>query len=555
MPEQDREDAEAYVNGGQLNTKRAGELERQLAKHDEEELAEQVRARRLDVDHARALELLTNAGQAAPQELFELAESLKQYGDFALARRLLVSACELVEEPSAPALYRKIFQQAAFCISKDPDLPLEWKLARALEVLSRLEDLKSSTDPVSLGIAGAIHKRRWEHDGRREHLEQALQFYLRGYASGAPAEARDDLFAYLRAHPALGVDSSKDFGSAGINAAFILDLLAHQREKSGLEHALLDDYRERARLIREDLTRALPALEERAEYSWLRDEWWYYATVAEAYFGLHRYAEAAEWLIDRPQAAGLRVALENRSSVGLRVPSWQYESTARQLAHLARIQNLGASPQGESDKISEATFEQSEAAQLLREFLGGDRKAVLSAFRGKFGLALSGGGFRASLFHIGVLARLAEIGLLRHVEVISCVSGGSIVGAYYYLLLRNLLQTKTDEEIETSDYVQLVKRLEHDFLSGVQRNLRTRVSADFTANLKMLLRAGYSRATRLAELYERELYAQIPELDERGRPLEVKRRLLRDLVVAPLESDGYRQREFNPRWDNWRRDN
>lgn len=31
----------------------------------------------------------------------------------------------------------------------------------------------------------------------------------------------------------------------------------------------------------------------------------------------------------------------------------------------------------------------------------------------KLGLALSGGGFRASLFHIGVLARLAERDLLR----------------------------------------------------------------------------------------------------------------------------------------------
>jgi predicted acylesterase/phospholipase RssA len=30
----------------------------------------------------------------------------------------------------------------------------------------------------------------------------------------------------------------------------------------------------------------------------------------------------------------------------------------------------------------------------------------------KLGLALSGGGFRASLFHIGVLARMAELDLL-----------------------------------------------------------------------------------------------------------------------------------------------
>ena len=47
----------------------------------------------------------------------------------------------------------------------------------------------------------------------------------------------------------------------------------------------------------------------------------------------------------------------------------------------------------------------------------------------KLGLALSGGGFRASLFHIGVLARMAELDLLRHVGVLSTVSGGSIIGA------------------------------------------------------------------------------------------------------------------------------
>ena len=58
------------------------------------------------------------------------------------------------------------------------------------------------------------------------------------------------------------------------------------------------------------------------------------------------------------------------------------------------------------------------------------------------GLGLSGGGFRASFFHLGVLARMAEMGMLRHVEVISTVSGGSIVGAAYYLGLKSLLESK-----------------------------------------------------------------------------------------------------------------
>ena len=128
-----------------------------------------------------------------------------------------------------------------------------------------------------------------------------------------------------------------------------------------------------------------------------------------------------------------------------------------------------------------------------------------SAFRGKFGLGLSGGGFRASLFHIGVLARLAELDVLRHVEVLSCVSGGSIVGAHYYLELRHLLETKTDDEIEPEDYIRIVKRIEEAFLKGVQRNIRTRVLAEWTTNVRMIFQPGYSRTKRVGELYEREL--------------------------------------------------
>src|SRR5437016_4040929 len=42
------------------------------------------------------------------------------------------------------------------------------------------------------------------------------------------------------------------------------------------------------------------------------------------------------------------------------------------------------------------------------------------------GLALSGGGFRATLFHCGTLWRLNEVGYLRKLDRISSVSGGSI---------------------------------------------------------------------------------------------------------------------------------
>jgi NTE family protein len=46
------------------------------------------------------------------------------------------------------------------------------------------------------------------------------------------------------------------------------------------------------------------------------------------------------------------------------------------------------------------------------------------------GLCLSGGGYRAMLFHLGALWRLNEFGLLPKMTQISSVSGGSIVAAY-----------------------------------------------------------------------------------------------------------------------------
>ena len=48
------------------------------------------------------------------------------------------------------------------------------------------------------------------------------------------------------------------------------------------------------------------------------------------------------------------------------------------------------------------------------------------------GLALSGGGYRALVFHLGVLARLASDNLLEEVSFISTVSGGSLATALVY---------------------------------------------------------------------------------------------------------------------------
>ncbi len=78
---------------------------------------------------------------------------------------------------------------------------------------------------------------------------------------------------------------------------------------------------------------------------------------------------------------------------------------------------------------------------------------AVDSFGRRFGVALSGGGFRASLFHLGVLAAFAEHDLLRPLEVLSCVSGGSIVGTAYYSAVATLLGEKVDADITRDDLV------------------------------------------------------------------------------------------------------
>lgn len=49
----------------------------------------------------------------------------------------------------------------------------------------------------------------------------------------------------------------------------------------------------------------------------------------------------------------------------------------------------------------------------------------------RVGLALSGGGYRATAFHLGTLHKLHELGLLSRIDILSTISGGSITGACY----------------------------------------------------------------------------------------------------------------------------
>src|SRR4051812_14157014 len=51
----------------------------------------------------------------------------------------------------------------------------------------------------------------------------------------------------------------------------------------------------------------------------------------------------------------------------------------------------------------------------------------------KIGLALSGGGFRATVYHLGLVRFLRDAGILPSVTHITAVSGGSICAAHLAL--------------------------------------------------------------------------------------------------------------------------
>lgn len=347
------------------------------------------------------------AGQyETPDELIRLVDRLKSERRFSLARNLLERLRFQREVAGSPKLRLVVGQKLALVTYKDADLPSDQKFERALEVLRSVDDLERTKDQETLGLAGAIYKRKWEFQSNERDLETAAAFYQRGFAEGV----------------------ENDFGYTAINAAFVLDLIADLEspddQRRSTREGRPDLRRSQARDIREQIAATLPALWDKSGFEWLRTAWWFMATLGETFFGLRRFEEAGVWL---QRAASLQG-----------VADWEQESTARQLASIFNLMSRQAASTGEALDPKART--------VLRDFLKGlggvsDADAALnSVVRGKIGLALSGGGFRAALYHVGVLARLAELDLLRHVEYLSCVSGGSIVGAHYYLEVRQLLQ-------------------------------------------------------------------------------------------------------------------
>jgi predicted acylesterase/phospholipase RssA len=473
----------------------------------------------------RAQAILAGTSQLGQADLRELVSALQEEWEFGLARRVLQRS--IPEEP-APALYPWIVQQLAICTYKDEELTPSKRYGEAqawleqigLRDRSKVDDVRvaAASLPETLALGGAVYKRRWEHDGQLDHLHQAFAFYF-----GAWHES-----------PAL------DMGYGGVNAAYILDILAWRvgmlARRSGESRDLgreSERLKRRARALRRTMLTEIPRLADemaRADSSMdVRSKYWYLATIGEIRFGLQQYQEAGDTL------AAAAVAL--REGPGAR-KNWKRQTTFHQLLGIARAQEV---PPPNEDAPAETWHP---AWQAIDRFLEQSAHRALSGYRGRVGLALSGGGFRASLFHLGVLARLAEVDALRGVEVLSTVSGGSIVGAHYYLLLRRLLSTRTDADITREDYIAIVRTLCRQFQKRIRQNVRMRTLTNLRVNFELLVSGSGSRSLRLGEVYDEVLYSDLGDGHADGR------RRLADLLIEPPE---FANRDFKPKFDNWSR--
>lgn len=89
------------------------------------------------------------------------------------------------------------------------------------------------------------------------------------------------------------------------------------------------------------------------------------------------------------------------------------------------------------------------------------KKLSGSALSRPIGLCLSGGGSRAMAFHLGCLRALHDRGLLPKVDVVSTVSGGSVIGAMY------AYSNDSFEEFES----RVSNALRRGFVKGISRRL------------------------------------------------------------------------------------
>jgi NTE family protein len=120
----------------------------------------------------------------------------------------------------------------------------------------------------------------------------------------------------------------------------------------------------------------------------------------------------------------------------------------------------------------------------------------------KIGLALSGGGFRATVFHLGVLSRLAAEDLLKDVTHLSTVSGGSLCAGLVYHC--NDYHWPSPDAFQSRVALRIAHLTTHDDLQGqfIRRILRSpgSIFQSRAADISYLMRALWGIEASLSDL-------------------------------------------------------
>jgi predicted acylesterase/phospholipase RssA len=460
----------------------------------------------------------------------DLYKNLIQYEQYGYATEILLKQIEDNEDHGTEIKQSK-YQNLAENIYKDSTLSSYFKFDKAINVLKSFCELEHTRSLRTLGIAGEIYKNKWKFDHQFHNLLQSRAYFKKGYLSWIKK-------VELSIQPETdSINTAVNY--AHLNELIVIENLERLSETSEITSETIDRFYLAQKVRKEIIDAYLVDSAEIIFKDGIDAKEKLYVPLAEAFFGLRMYKKALYFIL---------LHMEGKSE------NWQIKSFSKQIYDLAFYQK--------AEKYQKSTnkdpFQRNQIDEdgqnlcLIALNFVLDEKEELSNVKpkqqNKLGIGLSGGGFRAALFHIGVLAALAEKDKLKDIEVISCVSGGSIIGAFYYLKIKQLFESKGDEEIVQEDYIQIIKEIEKEFLNAVQKNIRMRLLTNFFKNIKMLKGKSYSRSNRLAELYEEYFYKQL--LIKKTGPKDERAIYMNDLFIVPFGDT-----EFKLKDDNWKRTN
>jgi hypothetical protein len=230
--------------------------------------------------------------------LMESAMAARASGDFKKARAILSG----IRAAQADQVDPFVIQQLALSTYKSKDLEPHAALTAARACMNELSP-KTTTDPETLGLWGAIHKRLHDIGGSPEERRDALDEAIAGYEKGF----------YLK----------NDYYN-GINYAFLLDTRAAE---GAADEAIAD--RVQARRVRTRVLQIVDYLlasgiKGESERSKAEQEYWIRATKVEALVGLGRFDESA-------------AAFEEAKAMTPPPEAWMIDSTNGQLKTLRNL--------------------------------------------------------------------------------------------------------------------------------------------------------------------------------------------------------------------------